>query len=75
MTNWVTIALNNRELRRTAAHLIILPEGQNRTDHRLINIALQARGHWFEPSCATRQNAARVTLESRVDHQVDQAGH
>ena len=40
MTNWVTIALNNRELRRTPAHLIILAEGQKRTGHRLINIAV-----------------------------------
>ena len=40
MTNWVTIALNNRELRRTPAHLIILAESQNRTGHRLINIAV-----------------------------------
>ena len=48
VTNWVTIALNNRELRRTAAHLIILAGSQNRTGRRLINIALQARGHWLE---------------------------
>src|SRR5271166_40812 len=52
VTIWVTIALNNHELRRTPAHPVILARTLNRTGNRPINIALQARGHWFEPSCA-----------------------
>jgi hypothetical protein len=67
VTNWVTIALNNHELRRTPAHLVILVSSLNRTGYRSINIALQARGQRLKADTLQR-TAPQLAGKHGRDH-------
>lgn len=72
VTNWVTIAPDNRELQRTPAHLVILADIVNRTGYRPVDIALQARSRPTTHCgrlAATERNSAQQVRGSHEDEE------